>query len=137
MTEQLKRRLKDAGQNSTGPRLAVFKYLQSRGPSTISTVIAALTPGIDRASIYRSLALFRELGIVQDIVAGGRRMIELTDQYDTHHHHLSCLHCGAIKTIDDPAIERLLGQLAERNGFVPSGHQIEISGLCHKCYTKR
>jgi Fur family transcriptional regulator, ferric uptake regulator len=136
MIDLLRRQLKDAGQSVTEPRVAVFKFLQTHEPATLAQVIAALTPAIDRASVYRTIHLFRQLSVVHDVVVGGRRMIELTDQFDSHHHHLSCLRCGTISTIDDPELERLLARLADRRGFVPSAHQIEVSGLCHKCYTK-
>lgn len=88
---------------------------------------------IDRASIYRTVALFRKLGIIQDIVAGGRRMIELTDSFDSHHHHLSCLRCGKSRTVADHALESDLERIASCNGFQPVSHQIEISGICADC----
>jgi Fur family transcriptional regulator, ferric uptake regulator len=132
MLDKFKQHLKTAGQSVTGPRLAVFEFLQEYDTATVADVIAR-NAHIDQASVYRTLALFRELGVIQDIVTGGRRMIELTDGFDSHHHHLSCIKCGAIKTIDDPAIEQRLDQIARLHGFEPASHQIEVSGICANC----
>jgi Fe2+ or Zn2+ uptake regulation protein len=133
MEDKIKQYLREAGQSITEPRMAVFRFLQEHDPTTIQAVIAALTPDIDRASVYRTIGLFRELHIIDDIVAGGRRMIELTDSFDSHHHHLTCLRCGRHVTIDDHLIELRLLAIAQAQGFEPTSHQVQISGLCRAC----
>jgi Fur family ferric uptake transcriptional regulator len=133
MINAFKQHLKQSGQSVTAPRLAVFNWLSEHGPTTTALLTNGLQTEMDRASIYRTLGLFRELGVVQDIVTGGRRMIELTDGFDSHHHHVSCTVCGNIKTIEDPAIEQRLDEIARLNGFEPWSHQIEMSGICAKC----
>ena len=132
MSNQLSNYLKQSGYSVTAPRLVVFEYLDQNDPTTVEAVIAHAV-GIDRASVYRTLALFRQLGVIQDIVASGRRMIELTDAFDTHHHHISCQVCGVLETIEDVAIEQRLDQIARTKGFAPVRHQIEVSGICANC----
>jgi Fur family ferric uptake transcriptional regulator len=121
------------GQSVTAPRLAVYAYLRAHDPTTTAGVIAAQAGAFDRATVYRTLGLFRELGVIQDIVAGGRRMIELTDAFDSHHHHLSCVVCGAVEVIEDERLERRLDEIAAEQGFEPGAHQIELNGRCAKC----
>jgi Fur family ferric uptake transcriptional regulator len=133
MLDKFKLHLRASGQSVTAPRLAIFEFLQDHDPTTITAVIDRHTATIDRASTYRTLALFKSLGIIQDIVAGGQRMIELTDTFDAHHHHLTCLRCGSITAIEDPAIEHQLDELARAHGYKPTSHQIEVSGLCAAC----
>lgn len=133
MSEELKHHLRGSGLKVTAPRLAVFSFLEQNDPSTVSAVIEHHSEQIDRASIYRTVALFRKLGIIQDIVAGGKRMIELTDTFGSHHHHLSCLQCGKSKAVDDHALESDLARIADKNGFRPVSHQIEMSGICADC----
>ena len=100
MTEKLKHHLRNSGLKVTGPRLAVFEFLREHDPSTVSDIIENYRGKIDRASIYRTVALFRQHGVIQDIVAGGRRIkIQPTDSFDSHHHHLSCLECGKSETV--------------------------------------
>jgi Fe2+ or Zn2+ uptake regulation protein len=136
MPSKLSLYLKQSGYSVTAPRLAVFEYLAANDPTTVEAVIDYALD-FNRASIYRSLALFRRLGVIQDIVASGRRMIELTDAFDTHHHHLSCQVCGALASIEDAAIERRLDQIARARGYQPVRHQIEVSGICAQCQVSR
>lgn len=133
MREAFKKALKDAGHSITVPRIAVFDYLLGRGPVTINEVIDATLLRADRASIYRALELFRELGIIQDVVIGGHRVIELSENFSSHHHHLTCINCGHTLDITDKAIEKRMNSLAEYFGFESVGHQVEISGLCANC----
>ncbi len=130
---QLEQALRNAGQSVTGPRLAVFDYMLGRGPVSIYALISACQTQADRASIYRALALFRRLEIIQDLVVGGSKVIELCDQYAGHHHHLCCVNCGKSVDINDSAIERRLDSVAAANGFTATAHQVEVSGLCANC----
>lgn len=130
--EAFKRRLREHGYSMTAPRLAIFRYLQANHPAHLSSIIAD-NPGIDRASVYRTLTLFRELDMIQDIITGGQKMIELMDTFDSHHHHISCVRCGRSVTVEDAELERRLAMLAETHGIVPVSHQIEVSGICKNC----
>jgi Fur family ferric uptake transcriptional regulator len=133
MEAAFKKALKDSGNSITLPRMAVFNYMLSRGPVTINALIEATLPRADRASIYRALELFRELGIVEDLVVGGQKVIELSQQFSSHHHHITCTNCGKTLDLTDKAIEKRLDSIAEFFGFKAAGHQIEISGLCPNC----
>jgi len=133
MRAQLELTLKNAGLSITLPRLCVFNYLLGHGPVTIAEIIVHCISQADRASIYRSIEVFRRLGIVTDLVIGGRKVIELSEEYSTHHHHLSCTNCGRSVDITDKSIEKRLNSLAEGYGFLPTAHQVEVSGLCQAC----
>ncbi|MHB8142222.1 MAG: Fur family transcriptional regulator [Thermoleophilia bacterium] len=133
MKVKFKQQLREAGLKVTGPRLEVFGFLQKHDLTTVSSVIRECAAGADRASVYRTLALFRKLGIIHDVVAGGKRMIELTDRFASHHHHLSCLECGRSETVSDQALESDLDRISKKNGFHQVSHQIDISGICARC----
>jgi Fur family transcriptional regulator, ferric uptake regulator len=135
MDQTLKAYLREHNQSVTPPRRWVFAYLQKHEQTTITELTTAATD-FDRATIYRTLSLFRKLGIIHDLISGGRKLIELTDQFDAHHHHLTCTSCGKRLVIADPPIERRLDAIAELHGFAPTGHQIEVSGLCSDCRKK-
>lgn len=91
----------------------------------------------DRASLYRTLIMFRELGVVEDRIIRGRRLIELTDEYDSHHHHLTCSDCGASTAITIPEIEQALIERCREYGFEPSSHVVEATGRCAICQRQR
>lgn len=130
---QLEQSLRNAGQSVTTPRLAVFDYMNGRGPLSTYAVVDGCRSLADRASVYRSLGLFRQLGIIQDLVVSGRKVIELSDEYSGHHHHLSCTSCGKSLDIADATIERRLENVAAQYGFLAVTHQVEVSGLCANC----
>lgn len=96
--------------------------------------LVAACPGIDRASVYRVVSLFEQLGIVQRLQIGWKYKLELSDTFSHHHHHLTCLKCGRIIDFDEaPALEKDLYHIAKNNNFQIRGHQLEIQGLCRNC----
>jgi Fur family ferric uptake transcriptional regulator len=91
------------------------------------------TSDIDRASVYRTIGLFEGLGLVQRLNTGWKYKIELSDTFTEHHHHLTCTNCGKTVAMNEQELERFIEQLAREHGFKPSGHQIEIQGVCGGC----
>ncbi len=96
--------------------------------------LVAACPGVDRASVYRTIALFEQLSIVQRLQIGWKYKLELSDQFHHHHHHLTCLQCGKVIPLpEDRELETRLRMIAAHERFKIKGHQIEIQGLCESC----
>jgi Fur family ferric uptake transcriptional regulator len=135
--EQLEIALKAHGFSMTKPRQVVFSALQNEEPQTMHELVARC-PQTDRASIYRTVALFEQLGIVQRLQIGWKYKLELTGDFIHHHHHLSCLHCGKVIALPkDDDLEKRLHALAAAQKFEPQDHQLEIRGLCYNCQLSR
>jgi len=133
LDEKFAHTLQSQGFSVTKPRRIVFGALQDQEPLTIQALIDRCD-GIDRASIYRSLAVFEKLGITQRIQAGWKYRIELSDDYHAHHHHATCLRCGATTSLtEDAHLEELVYALAAEQHFTMSNHQLEIQGYCQEC----
>src|SRR2546421_5552224 len=97
-------------------------------------LVAACNGQVDRASIYRTIALFERLGIVQRLQIGWKYKLELSDAFHHHHHHLTCSNCGKVIPFEeDTALEKRLHVLANSKNFTMQGHQLEIQGLCQNC----
>jgi Fe2+ or Zn2+ uptake regulation protein len=125
--------LQSHGLSLTKPRRIVFSALQGQEPLTIQALIEHCH-NIDRASIYRTVALFEKLGITQRIQTGWKYRIELSDDYHSHHHHATCLSCAkTIPLAEDAHIEKLLYLLAAEKEFTMARHQLEIQGYCQQC----
>jgi Fe2+ or Zn2+ uptake regulation protein len=135
MIDKFHELLRQKGRSVTKARTILFQYLQASGPVSVRQFSDDNTVIADRASLYRTLALFRQLGVVEDRIVGGRRLIELTDTYESHHHHFTCLQCGASAAMTMPGIETALAELCAARGFVARSHTIEVSGLCAACKT--
>lgn len=125
--------LRERGRSVTRSRSLLFEYLQEHGPVTPRQFIEDNAAIADRASLYRTLELFRELGVTDERLTAGRRLIELSDTYDAHHHHFTCTVCGASVAITMPEVEQMLDEACRRQGFAVSGHLIEVSGRCPNC----
>lgn len=133
--QQMKTTLKSHGYSFTKPRRQLFATLQAHESQTMHQLVAHC-PDMDRATVYRNIELFEELGVVQRLQIGWKYRLELTDSFVHHHHHLSCTKCGAvIALVEDAELETRLLALAAANNFQANDHQLEIRGLCSACRT--
>ena len=90
-------------------------------------------PGIGYATVYRTLKLFAEAGIANEIQFGdGQTRYEHVNEGE-HHDHLVCTHCGAITEFENETIEKLQAEVADGHGFLIKTHKLELYGLCAKC----
>lgn len=126
--------LKDGGYSATSQRMLVFKTLLGQPPISMNALNKITETTIDRASLYRTIKLFEELRIVHRVYIGWKYKIELGDMFSQHHHHASCVKCGAIIEItDETALEEAISRIAQEHNITPISHQLEIQGYCHKC----
>lgn len=126
--------LKNHGYSVTKVRLLVFAALQDQEPQTMQQIVHVCKPKIDRASVYRTITLFEQLGIVQRLQIGWKYKLELSDSFHHHHHHLTCRRCGAVIPLhEDSALEERLAELSRQYAFTMQGHQLEIQGICQNC----
>lgn len=124
--------LKQNGHSITSARVAVFDALVGCESININALVKRVGQ-IDRASVYRAVDLFEQLGVVQRLHTGWKYKIELTDRFAEHHHHLTCTNCGKTISMNEQELELLISKLARDYDFTPTAHQIEIQGLCRDC----
>jgi Fe2+ or Zn2+ uptake regulation protein len=133
-TDQLHATLAANRQSLTRPRRLVFDALQGQDPMSMSTLVRKCAAEIDRASVYRTVALFEQLGVIHRVQVGWKYLLELSDSFQHHHHHLHCVICGTVTAIEeDPALEERLRVLAAGKEFEAQDHSIEIRGVCRSC----
>lgn len=132
MEEQIKSLLKTQGFSATKTRMSVISSILSLQPATMRQLITAL-PNVNRATIYRAVDLFVDLGIAKKVYTGFKYRIELGDDFQAHHHHLTCLRCNTVIDIHTPEIEYAIEQTAQNNGFRAIRHDLEIVGYCANC----
>lgn len=89
---------------------------------------AAIDPRISLATVYRTVKLFEEAGILDRLEFGdGRARYEDADR--DHHDHLIDVATGAVIEFVDPEIEALQERIAARLGYRLIGHRLELLGL--------
>jgi Fur family ferric uptake transcriptional regulator len=125
-----------AGYRSTAARRAVANLIASRsGHFTAADLVAdarARRLAIGRATVFRTLELFGELGIVEriDLPSGDHAYVECEPR---HHHHVVCGRCGRTTEIDDVGIDRIVGEIERRTGYLIDAHRVELFGRCRAC----
>ena len=88
---------------------------------------SAIDPHISIATVYRTVRLFEEAGVVEKHDFGdGRSRYE--EAGDDHHDHLIDTRTGEVIEFFDAEIERLKSEIAERLGFELVGHKLELYG---------
>ncbi|MDB5683048.1 MAG: Fur family transcriptional regulator [Sphingomonas bacterium] len=89
---------------------------------------AAIDPGISIATVYRTVRLFEEAGILERHDFGdGRARYEAAP--DAHHDHLIDVESGQVIEFVDPELEALQRQIAEKLGFRLVDHRMELYGV--------
>jgi Fur family transcriptional regulator, ferric uptake regulator len=136
MARSIIRTLDTSGRRLTGPRRAVAELIDARqGAFTAAELVQqarAERPGLGRATVFRTLDLFLELGAVERIELPDSRHAYVVSGPD-HHHHVVCSRCGRITEIDDRGIKALTKKIAKRTGYAIDTHRLALSGLCPTC----
>lgn len=88
----------------------------------------AIDPGISIATVYRTVRLFEEAGILDRHDFGdGRARYEAAPE--AHHDHMIDVESGRVIEFVDPELEALQRQVAERLGFRLVDHRMELFGV--------
>ena len=89
---------------------------------------SAIDPGISIATVYRTVRLFEEAGILDRHDFGdGRARYEAAPE--AHHDHMIDVETGTVIEFVDPELEVLQRQIAERLGFRLVDHRMELFGV--------
>ena len=99
-------------------------------------------PSIGLATVYRTLEILAQMGIITKLDFGDNRFrYELAEKFSDkgHHHHLVCKKCNKIIEYDDfvddeiVLIQKVENALSKKYGFKIDDHNIQFYGLCQKC----
>jgi Fe2+ or Zn2+ uptake regulation protein len=91
-------------------------------------------PGVSLPTVYATLELFEQLGIVRRVNGGGGTL--LWDTRADAHHHMICRNCGRIEDMETPLDLERAHRTAARAGFQPDRAEVVVSGLCADCARK-
>jgi len=131
MTNTIIARCEASGLRMTGQRRTIAKVLEESDDHPDAEELyaraSAIDPGISIATVYRTVKLFEETGILERVEFGdGRARYE--DAQREHHDHLIDLDSGEVIEFCDPEIEALQEKIAEKLGYELRGHKLELYG---------
>jgi Fur family ferric uptake transcriptional regulator len=92
---------------------------------------------ISKATLYRTLALLVESGLLAQVSFGERHGHYEHILGHRHHDHLLCTRCGKVIEFTSLAIERLQGKVCREHRFIATGHRMRIFGYCYDCARAR
>ncbi len=90
---------------------------------------------ISPATVYRSLNLFKQLGLVEEIRLGKVRCYYEIKQAPEHE-HLVCHGCGKIIEFKNPLVGMLIDAVRREHGFKVTKAQLYLEGYCAECEEK-
>lgn len=93
--------------------------------------VQAKAPGINQATLYRTLDFLCEIRLVVSAEIDGRTVYEIAGE--TPHHHLVCRHCGAVQELADYHVHELRTHLLQEHGFQADISHLALTGLCSQC----
>ncbi len=125
-----------AGMKLTAPRRAVVQVLtESSDHPSVETVYErarAVEKSISIATVYRTLNMLDELGLVQRHEFTGSENCARFEANTEHHHHLVDLETGEVVEFQNAELERLKEAIARELGFELLDHRLELYGVKKK-----
>ena len=123
------------GLKVTHQRLEIYRALAVDGghptAETIFTRVRARVPPLSLDTVYRTLATFTDLGIIQSV-----NVLECVNRYDSNtssHHHLVCRDCQCMVDFEWPEFDRMPVPFPTEEWGVVEGRRLEVYGVCKTC----
>ena len=127
--------IRERGLKSTRQRDEIanwfFRHKGHLSADQIYREVKEVFPGIGFSTVYRTMKLLVEAGLVSERHFGNAEA--LYENLSGHHDHLICTTCGRISEFEDERIEELQRAVADRTGFLLMSHKMELYGLCSSC----
>lgn len=129
--------LRQHGCKLTPQRRVVLKVLANSQdhltPAAVYERVHQEHPGIGLVTVYRTLGILTELGLICEVHAGGSCRSYLVRRPSEHHHHLICSECGKVVDFTDCELGELEQRLSTETGFQIGSHLLEFLGHCRDC----
>lgn len=138
--EKLKENLKAQGYKLTPQRRAIVdNIISSEGKHLTAEEIYDLVkvdcPEIGLATVYRTIAMLEELGMVSRLDLGDNcSRYELVHEEENHqHHHLICNQCSRVIEVEGDLLDSLEQSIEEKYKFKIKDHSVKFFGICSEC----
>lgn len=123
------------GHRATPQRVAIYEALWTAGSHpTVSDIhehAIKTDPSISLATVYKTLQLFSEIGLVREM--GVRDGSTRYDPDTEFHINLVCNKCGKVEDLPCVSIDEILPNLDDQAGFQAQSYSFEVRGLCSSC----
>jgi Fur family ferric uptake transcriptional regulator len=132
---ELETALRDHGHRVTRPRSVVWEVLATTdghlSAQEITDRVHAVDAGVNASSIYRTLGLFAEIGLVRESRLGDASTWERA--HGDAVIHLVCATCGVVQHHHASSVDSLPRELEQAIGFAAEGIDVRVTGRCASC----
>jgi Fur family ferric uptake transcriptional regulator len=127
--------LRERGYRITPQREAILEeVLRTDGhitPQDVSRRVQRRLPAVNASTVYRTLAMLEEVGVVRHSHLERGAEYHRTDEVE--HVHLTCSRCGAEDDLSMEEADTLRDVIQRHRGFLPDLTHFAIGGLCARC----
>jgi len=138
--EENRRALSETGMRATNQRSLVLEVIRhGQGHLDADEIYRRARikqPHISLSTVYRTLRMFKELGLVEELhFDEGHHRYEIKPS--SEHQHLVCLGCGKIVEFECPLSSKMKEDIARENDFEVTGVEVRMTGYCPQCRQDR
>jgi len=130
------RKLTEQGYRLTPQRIMIVSAIEdSDGHISAEEIYAQVVtkyPHVNISTVYRTLELLKQLGLVTETDFGEGR-VRYHPAGKGHHHHLVCTDCGTVIDLDESLLSSLESMLLREYKFIADLKHLAIFGRCVKC----
>lgn len=133
--------LRARGRRLTPQRTRIWEVLIAAGDrhltaDQIAEQVQKRIPGIYPSTVYRTLEILTEEGLVLRTDLGGARAY-YEPAREHRHHHLVCEHCDYVVHFHDDVLGDLPARIESASGFVLGAQEVTLFGVCPACRAHR
>ena len=130
--------LKSVSLKATKKRIMILESVRtSPSPVTAEDIYEKLSQSLDisLSTVYRALNAMSDKGIIIKAVRqDGKTYFHFNDHQ--HKHELICSVCHRSVDVEDCPFDEISRKIAQKTGFVITGHNMEFTGICPNCAGK-
>lgn len=128
--------MRGVGQRATLQRVLLLEVLQrEKGHLDAGELYLRAKkryPQLSLSTVYRSLKLFKELGLIDELHFKEKHR-HYEGKAESQHYHLICLGCGSVTEFESDLIPALEKEVTKNFDFKVTKAEVYLSGYCQKC----
>ncbi len=134
--EKLRDLFREAGRRLTSQRRLILDVLRKSDEHLDAEAVhdqaKMRSPGLSLATVYRTLTLLKEMGLVEEHRLGeGHSHYEAVQEEP--HYHFTCRQCGKVIEFDAPLVTRITREFCQREGVEVTKAHLHLTGYCKHC----
>ncbi len=138
--EKFREFLEIRGEKLTAPRKTLVRHIFSShkhfDADELVNDLHSAGQRVSRATVYRTLRLLVEAGLLRELRLTNRTAYEHDYGYPSHD-HMHCSECNQVFEFTNEEIRRIREQASREFGFRATGHRFVITGTCAACSRAR